>query len=251
MRGKQSNTKGDGTRLGITPADAGKTLVEAGVNLVKGDHPRGCGENRCGVRQISVCRGSPPRMRGKLKQKWKKETDTGITPADAGKTSGAGSSRQLSRDHPRGCGENIYAVRARREQTGSPPRMRGKHENLFANSHDSRITPADAGKTTMKIKRGDEQKDHPRGCGENRCIRKVSAKGEGSPPRMRGKPEGGSSVSEKSGITPADAGKTSKKERILNDFEDHPRGCGENFVFVFGRQYNIGSPPRMRGKLTR
>ena len=50
---------------GITPADAGKTLVEAGVNLVKGDHPRGCGENVKKKLLAPYTAGSPPRMRGK------------------------------------------------------------------------------------------------------------------------------------------------------------------------------------------
>ena len=30
--------------------------------------------------------------------------------------------------------------------------------------------------------------------------------------------------------------------------EDHPRGCGENDIYVGCKIVNIGSPPRMRGK---
>ena len=54
---------------------------------------------------------------------------------------------RVGRDHPRRCGENnelmIYAV----IYGGSPPQVRGKLKISFANSHDSRITPAGAGKT--------------------------------------------------------------------------------------------------------
>ena len=52
------------------------------------------------------------------------------------------------------------------------------------------------------------------------------------------------------GITPADAGKTNARRLSRKTCQDHPRGCGENCptqrVFSFG----LGSPPRMRGKLT-
>ena len=50
-------------------------------------------------------------------------------------------------------------------------------------------------------------------------------------------------------ITPADAGKTIRGVLPYNQHRDHPRGCGENeWCFTFGIN-NIGSPPRMRGKL--
>ena len=50
------------------------------------------------------------------------------------------------------------------------------------------------------------------------------------------------------GITPADAGKTTFiSDKVLNPL-DHPRGCGENTVRPRLERYNVGSPPRMRGK---
>ena len=50
-------------------------------------------------------------------------------------------------------------------------------------------------------------------------------------------------------ITPADAGKTIRGVLPYNQHRDHPRGCGENeWCFTFGIN-NVGSPPRMRGKL--
>ena len=51
----------------------------------------------------------------------------------------------------------------------------------------------------------------------------------GSPPRVRGKlsPLRVSAADE--GITPAGAGKTLIAEPEAPKFEDHPRGCGENY----------------------
>ena len=51
------------------------------------------------------------------------------------------------------------------------------------------------------------------------------------------------------GITPADAGKTKLIIAHSNDAEDHPRGCGENIPNTKEKRHEIGSPPRMRGKL--
>ena len=90
--------------------------------------------------------------------------------------------------------------------------------------------------------------DHPRGCGENRLSDKPSRLKPGSPPRMRGKPSTTSKTSLRSGITPADAGKTRRVYANDTHKRDHPRGCGENFVVSRSKRRAAGSPPRMRGK---
>ena len=65
MRGKQRLNFGLGLFTGITPADAGKTVLSLVDITVLQDHPRGCGENNI-VRYHSADQlGSPPRMRGK------------------------------------------------------------------------------------------------------------------------------------------------------------------------------------------
>ena len=50
--------------------------------------------------------------------------------------------------------------------------------------------------------------DHPRVCGENFFTRVLRAFNQGSPPRVRGKPNQVSSVRLSHRITPACAGKT-------------------------------------------
>ena len=71
-----------------------------------------------------------------------------ITPADAGKTRSAPVVSIVSRDHPRGCGENRMSRECRLSDLGSPPRMRGKHVTPCQRQTVAGITPADAGKTT-------------------------------------------------------------------------------------------------------
>ena len=70
------------------------------------------------------------------------------------------------------------------------------------------ITPADAGKTYLIVKKRRLEEDHPRGCGENHSNRYADACRRGSPPRMRGKHATVADESHGDGITPADAGKT-------------------------------------------
>ena len=50
-------------------------------------------------------------------------------------------------------------------------------------------------------------------------------------------------------ITPAGAGKTTFMADIAACIWDHPRRCGENYLFRFYITPSEGSPPRIRGKL--
>ena len=86
--------------------------------------------------------------------------------------------------------------------------MRGKLVLVLAALPLLRITPADAGKTTIIHTQNIPNKDHPRGCGENLKLPPDDAAKAGSPPRMRGKLTDNLSDGMEDGITPADAGKT-------------------------------------------
>ena len=113
-----------------------------------------------------------------------------------------------------------------------------------------RITPAGAGKTKSSSVRLFAHRDHPRGCGENYLFRFYMTPSEGSPPRMRGKPPAPEQEQPVVGITPADAGKTVQCSVAFWPKKDHPRGCGENITSSGYKSSTVGSPPRMRGKLS-
>ena len=57
------------------------------------------------------------------------------------------SSLAPAQDHPRVCGENFQNLLTNLFDTGSPPRVRGKHIGLGQLGAGTRITPACAGKT--------------------------------------------------------------------------------------------------------
>ena len=168
-------------------------------------------------------------MRGKPTSRAIFTPASGITPADAGKTYVKYDLRQAAPDHPRGCGENWLSDLWGGIKNGSPPRMRGKPKPAPCPRTPRGITPADAGKTRGRLSSLQCCPDHPRGCGENQIQTTDRGKGQGSPPRMRGKPSNVTAFDGQPRITPADAGKTLVFLDFRRNLEDHPRGCGENF----------------------
>ena len=73
--------------------------------------------------------------------------------------------------------------------------------------------------------------------------------GRGSPPRVRGKVARNIADNLLTGITPARAGKSCALSTISNMRGDHPRACGEKGVQGTILPANLGSPPRVRGKV--
>ena len=65
---------------------------------------------------------------------------------------------------------------------------------------------------------------------------------------MRGKAVNLCHFGQQHRITPAYAGKRLRHVGRVVQAEDHPRVCGEKTNSPFSRVYQVGSPPRMRGK---
>ena len=126
--------------------------------------------------------------------------------------------------------------------------MRGKAESWALPEFQHRITPAYAGKSpsTATLSRG--CRDHPRLCGEKNFISRMKRRLSGSPPPMRGKADRTRNKEGRNRITPAYAGKSSKKLDLSNCKWDHPRLCGEKRSVGTKSISNSGSPPPMRGK---
>ena len=109
------------------------------------------------------------------------------------------------------CGKNSRSASTSRRQYGSPPRVR--EELIFSLLFflPIRITPACAGRTSMKLNCLAVTWDHPRVCGKNLVVIVVCCIMAGSPPRVREEPIFPSLVMLLRGITPACAGRTVKK----------------------------------------
>ena len=88
-------------------------------------------------------------------------------------------------------------------------------------------------------------------CGEKHSVSALHSRRIGSPPRVRGKVQACIYDAGVLGITPACAGK-----RIIGLTEgmtekDHPRVCGEKHALQICNVCELGSPPRVRGKVIR
>ena len=91
MRGRPIDvTLNDGTNRN-TPAYAGKTMTAFFVSDGRQKHPRVCGEDPDRTDRKDLAKETPPRMRGRLADGDYSESDSGNTPAYAGKTLPPGS----------------------------------------------------------------------------------------------------------------------------------------------------------------
>ena len=198
---------------GITPACAGKSIIEATSRALNEDHPRVCGEKNSASVIRNCKQGSPPRMRGKGEGQGNSHQERRITPAYAGKSRIRRACTDRHRDHPRMCGEKCEAYARIHGMVGSPPRMRGKALENGGGSLDVRITPACAGKSGTNCREKSSRKDHPRMCGEKSASIVQENCQLGSPPHVRGKEPFCFACCRCPGITPACAGKRLKRSR--------------------------------------
>ena len=110
MRGTLVLLSTAGELDGIIPAYAGNTNELVELVVLKGDHPRVCGEHRPVMGRAAHRRGSSPRMRGTRCGARERQDIGGIIPAYAGNTGVRFESAALGRDHPRVCGEHTAGV---------------------------------------------------------------------------------------------------------------------------------------------
>ena len=147
------------------------------------------------------------------------------------------------------CGEKTGVSLSDTATWGSPPRVRGKDLEFFRDIKVVRITPACAGKRRYKRLCSAPLGDHPRVCGEKASAAVNRKQITGSPPRVRGKERCPCKSMCRQRITPACAGKSTRRYVTTSSGKDHPRVCGEK-VSSLERGIAIqGSPPRVRGKV--
>ena len=171
-----------------------------------------------------------------------------LTPANAGTTVQDAALTQPSVAHPRECGDDTNHTYITSTGIGSPPRMRGRQHVMIDIYSERRLTPANAGTTTMQSNDGDNDKAHPRECGDDSASGIFLKHRIGSPPRMRGRPAGRARLAHVCRLTPANAGTTVPTPGLQDHMGAHPRECGDDLLAVVNISRQIGSPPRMRGR---
>ena len=147
VRGKPGGDPPVGHQLRIIPARAGQTPACSHCRRTFPDHPRACGANQQSAYLRRGQYGSSPRVRGKLKQRFRIWKRGRIIPARAGQTLRPDDVAGPDADHPRACGANLPCEQSHEVTAGSSPRVRGK---LLASDRCQpvcRIIPARAGQT--------------------------------------------------------------------------------------------------------
>ena len=154
-------------RMGITPAHAGRIVLQPRFYFSPQDHPRACGKNWATKCLCFDILGSPPRMREESVRRRAWKSPGRITPAHAGRMSESSPYWFFHWDHPRACGKNISEEREQELKAGSPPRMREEFNKYPSHKLLWRITPAHAGRIRITHFLLLTVWDHPRACGKN------------------------------------------------------------------------------------
>ena len=248
VRGKPVTPAASPLRRRIIPARAGQTRERQQTRGHRTDHPRACGANSDGHRGEWGPDGSSPRVRGKHRMADALMAVPRIIPARAGQTRCLVSERQVSPDHPRACGANLYMKMWARGSDGSSPRVRGKLVRVLGRVALGRIIPARAGQTNESPIPTAASPDHPRACGANELKQSKTGQKYGSSPRVRGKRDRRSCRPLAAWIIPARAGQTPRARDPRCPGPDHPRACGANRLLRSHRLTEYGSSPRVRGK---
>ena len=214
-------------------------------------------------------RGSPPRVWGKPLCKAPTTICPRFTPTRVGKTAAGIRNDSRTSVHPHACGENWHITPTHHVQVGSPPRVWGKQnpgprspandgspprvwgklEQGLQGDLRRRFTPTRVGKTGKRRRSRWRSPVHPHACGENLTVRKITPRGNGSPPRVWGKHAGQRENTSHPRFTPTRVGKTRDDDAPLAPRAVHPHACGESTDLAGRGCPPIGSPPRVWGKL--
>ena len=133
--------------------------------------------------------------------------------------------------------------------SGSSPRVRGRRCFLNIVDHLPGLIPACAGQTGMICTVARSAAAHPRVCGADVLDMNAGVTRMGSSPRVRGRPSRRTTSTTRSGLIPACAGQTLAPAGALTAMRAHPRVCGADEVYSFNPGHDVGSSPRVRGRL--
>ena len=147
------------------------------------------------------------------------------------------------------CGEHADYSPVKGDVAGSSPHVRGALDIERGGQCFDGIIPACAGSTGNTHTSTQQDRDHPRMCGEHSLRPPPLYPTWGSSPHVRGAPRRFMNLSLFAGIIPACAGSTLSASETSTYAWDHPRMCGEHQSSPRLEQAQPGSSPHVRGAL--
>ena len=145
------------------------------------------------------------------------------------------------------CGEHDPPCWSLHVFQGSSPHVRGAPKGRSGSKDGTGIIPACAGSTHTRYCVALSTGDHPRMCGEHCFSGNGIGSAQGSSPHVRGAHLDRRLPRRESGIIPACAGSTWPASPPWHSSWDHPRMCGEHFIFGGDLPLTEGSSPHVRG----
>ena len=211
-----------------TPACAGKTLNHCRRLHGIGKHPRLRGEDQRHRSAPTEAQETPPLARGRLCYAKRRHQNVGNPPACAGKTLTFGT------------------VSLTMQET--PPLARGRPGITMAARSFSGNTPACAGKTSIFLPLNFLVRKHPRLRGEDTNYGAGDGSTTETPPLARGRLRVSEREKNRSGNTPACAGKTHSGGSHGRLRQKHPRLRGEDTSILSTVSWLTETPPLARGR---
>ena len=191
--------------------------------------------------------GSSPLARGLPRRIRRSGGTRRIIPARAGFTGAGPADHRTTEDHPRSRGVYQGDEFAHDVEGGSSPLARGLRDGAASDGGDDRIIPARAGFTSMRSRRWETRRDHPRSRGVYGFTGAAGVGGTGSSPLARGLRGLRVEILPPKRIIPARAGFTEPGIDGGAEIGDHPRSRG---VYYDKGKFRIafrGSSPLARG----
>ena len=186
-------------------------------------------------------------MRGALQGISLESCSSGLIPACAGSTDGVQAIRVQDGAHPRLCGEHLIQVTHSESVAGSSPPVRGALPARMGQHRYLGLIPACAGSTFGHMLVRENDRAHPRPCGEHRRAPSRSSNQPGSSPPVRGALRSVMPWILSVGLIPARAGSTLGSTQPGISSRAHPRPCGEHGFSPLGHSLIVGSSPPVRG----
>ena len=192
--------------------------------------------------------GSPPRVWGRLLLTTCNGVSMRFTPTRVGTTRILRIEFAPNPVHPHACGDDLSTRMTCPCETGSPPRVWGRHAEYITLIERRRFTPTRVGTTPHPVRTRTARPVHPHACGDDSSALPVFPVWAGSPPRVWGRPSGRVITPALCRFTPTRVGTTSEGVATGPIFTVHPHACGDDSALSRNWMGTYGSPPRVWGR---
>ena len=133
----------------FTPTPVGNTGPAVITTGGKSVHPHACGEHAVTAAPLARSSGSPPRLWGTRRFRFRDSSVFRFTPTPVGNTSSRLRAAIAASVHPHACGEHVAACGSVAPPLGSPPRLWGTRPAAARPAPRCRFTPTPVGNTHL------------------------------------------------------------------------------------------------------